>query len=85
MENTGEIVITLASTEKRYPLERLSLTFDSTDSEVLDALQPVLLEEEGFNIREEQRDGYFTIKRVHNEETDTRTIYVFPKSTAGAL
>ena len=76
---TGEIIITLANVEKRYPYEKLSVSFESSDSQILDALAPVLLEEEGFNIKEEQSEGYYTIKRVQ----DSKNIYVFPKSTAG--
>ena len=79
MDTTGEIIVTLASNEKHYSYERLSVSYDSTDSEILDALSPVLMEEEGFNIKEEQRDGYFTIKRVDS----SKNTYVFPKSTAG--
>lgn len=77
----GEVIVTLSSEEKRYDYERLAVSYDSSDEEILNALQPVLLEEEGFDIREEQRDGYFTIKRVESSQN----IYVFPKSTAGVL
>ncbi len=77
----GEVIVTLSSTEKHYAYDQLSVGYDSTDKEILDALKPVLLEDEGFNIEEEQEDGYFTIKRVDSSQN----IYVFPKSTAGAL
>jgi len=79
MENQGKIIITLASTEKEYEYDRLDVTFDSSDEEILKAVSPVILEEEGFDINEEQEDGYFTIKRVE----DSKNIYIFPKSTAG--
>ncbi len=79
MENQGEIIITLASTEKHYQYEDLGVTYESSDSEILNALQPILMEEEGFNIKEEQEDGYYTLKRVE----DSHNIYVFPKSPAG--
>lgn len=75
----SEVIVTMASSEKHYAFDKLSIGFNSTDSEILDALAPVLLEEEGFDIRQEQRDGYFTIKKVD----DSQNIYVFPKSTAG--
>jgi len=75
----SEVIVTMASSEKHYPFDKLSIGFNSTDEEILDALAPVLLEEEGFDIRQEQRDGYFTIKKVD----DSQNIYVFPKSTAG--
>ena len=76
----GEVIITLSSTEKHYSFEQLGITFESTDAEILSALKPVLLEEEGFNIEEEQEDGYFTIKRVDSSQN----LYVFPKSTSGS-
>jgi hypothetical protein len=76
---TGEIIVTLTATEKHYSYADLSLTFDSSDQEILDALQPVLLEEEGFDIKEEQDEGAYTIKRVES----SKNIFIFPKSTAG--
>ena len=75
----AEVIVTLSSTEKHYDFESLEINFDSTDEEVLEALKPVLMESEGFDIDEEYEDGYFTIKRVE----DSENIYVFPKSTAG--
>lgn len=79
--STGEIIVTMSSSEKHYSYDSLNVGFESTDKEILDALEPVLLEEEGFDIKEEQEEGYFTIKRVDSSQN----IYVFPKSTAGAL
>lgn len=76
---TGEIIVTLASSERHYNYSDLNVNYSSTDSEILDALQPVLLEDEGFNIREEQEEGLYTIKRVDSSQN----IYIFPKSTAG--
>ncbi len=75
----SEIIVTLASTEKHYPFDRLSVDFNTPDDELLAALEPVLLEEEGFNIHDNYEDGRFTIKRVE----DSQNIFVFPKSTAG--
>lgn len=76
---TGEIIVTLASSEKHYSYSDLGVTYQSSDSEILDAIEPVLREEEGFNIREEQEEGLYTIKRVDSSQN----IYIFPKSTAG--
>lgn len=79
MDTPGEIIVTLASEDKHFSYDRLSVGYESTDQEVLDALAPVLLEEEGFDIRNELTNGAFTIKRADNSQN----IYVFPKSTAG--
>mgnify|MGYP001609191283 FL=1 len=78
-EPTGEIIVTLASKELKYSYEQLGVTFESSDSEILDALQPVVLEEEGFDIKEVQDEGAYTLKRVD----ESKNIYLFPKSTAG--
>lgn len=78
-ERTGNITVVLSNDEKHYEFEALGVTFESTDAEILDALYPVLMEEEGFNIKEEQAEGYYTLKR----QQDSKNIFVFPKSTAG--
>ena len=78
MENTGEIIITLSSTERHFAFDRLGLTFNSTDSEILNAIKPVILEEEGFDM-DDREDEYFTVKKVES----SGNCYVFPKSVAG--
>lgn len=75
----GEIVVVLNSTEKHFPYADFSVTFDSTDKEILDAIAPRLLEEEGFDIREQQEEGLYTVKK----QEDSGNCYIFPKSTAG--
>ena len=75
MENNGEIIVTLASDEKHYEYERLSVSFDSSDEEIIEAVNPVLEEEEGTSL--DLSD--WTVKRVES----SKNIYVFPKSTAG--
>lgn len=77
----AEIIITLENEEKHYDFERLSVDFNSSDSEILSAVSPVVLEETGFDIDEDNEDNYFTVKRVE----DSQNIYIFPKSTAGVL
>lgn len=76
----GEIIVTLANAEKHYNYGQLGIGYDSTDQEILDAIKPVLLEEEGFNIEEEQDGEVFTIKRVDSSQN----IFLFPKSVAGS-
>lgn len=83
MENAGQITVTLASVEKHYGYDRLGVEFNSTDAEILNALAPVLQEEEGFDIRQEQAEGHYTIKRTTDPDTGAQNVYVFPKSIAG--
>lgn len=79
MEETGEIIVTLANDEKHYSYDRLSVDYNSSDREILEALAPTLLEEEGFDV--ENSEETFTVKRVDS----SHNIYVFPKSTAGTF
>ncbi len=73
---TGQILITLESEEKTYQYDALGLTYDSTDSEILDAVAPIVEEETGVDILEE---GLFTVKKVES----SHNIFIFPKSPAG--
>ena len=77
-ETQGEIIVVLESAEKHYSYEQLGLTFESSDKEVLDALQPVILEETGINILEDEEELY-TVKRVE----ESKSTFLFPKSPAG--
>lgn len=76
---TGAIIITLESSDKTYQYEDYGVTYDSSNDEIISALQGTLLEEEGFNLQSEYADGNWTVKRADN----SRNIYIFPKSTAG--
>lgn len=76
----AEIIITLENEEKHYDFERLSVDFNSSDSEILSAVSPVVLEETGFDMDENNEDNYFTVKRVDSSQN----IYLFPKSVAGS-
>lgn len=79
-EQTGEIVLILNSTEKHFQYADFNLTFESTDKEVLDALSPRVLEEEGFNLNASIDDQEYTIKR----QEDSKMCFIYPKSTAGS-
>ena len=76
---TGEIIVVLESGERRYSYDQLGLTFESEDQVVMDALQPLILEETGINIREEDNENLYTIRRVE----ETHNLFCFPKSPAG--
>lgn len=78
-QSNGRIIVTLASKDREFTFEELRLNFESTDQEILDALSPIILEEEGLDIKEEQSEGYYTIRRAEN----SGNIYLFPKSIAG--
>lgn len=74
---TGRIIVTLESQEVPLEYATLGVTFESSDSEILEAVAPVVQEETGVDILE---DGLFTIKKVES----SHNTYAFPKSPAGA-
>ncbi len=75
-ENAGRIIVTLGSREHEYDFEDYDLTFESSDSEIIEALKPVF-EEEGIAL--DGLDEMYVVKR----QEDSGNIYIFPKSTAG--
>jgi len=77
--NEGEITITLESEERKYSYDQLGVDYNSSDREIIDALDSMLLEDVGINIADEFDNGNWSIKKVDS----SHNIYVFPKSTAG--
>lgn len=75
----GEIIVTLESDEKHFSFEDFNITFDSTPEEILDAVSPAILEQFGVNIKEDQGDYIYTVKKVES----SGNVYIFPKSPAG--
>jgi hypothetical protein len=74
----SEIIITLESQEKHYSFEDLGVTFESSNDEILKAVQPVILETTGVNISEDD-DQLYTVKKIE----ESKNVYIFPKSPAG--
>ena len=81
--NQGEVTVTLESVDHKYTYDQLGIDTDASDQQVIEALTPVILEQEGIDISTAYRNGAYTVKRTTNGETGSENIYVFPKSTAG--
>lgn len=77
-ETGGKIIVTVESEDREYSFEDLSLTFESTSQEILDAVRPIILEDTGVNI-DEDGENLYTVKKAEN----SGNVYVFPKSPAG--
>jgi hypothetical protein len=76
----NKIVVSVAGEDEFLDYERFSLTFDSTEQDVLNAIRPLILEK--YNQDIQSHDGswlYKTRKAVTN-----RNIHVIPNSTAGS-
>lgn len=78
-EPTGEIIVTLESTERHLQYDALGVSYNSSDEEIMNAISPLILEEFGINLQEEGEEGLYTLKRVES----SKNIFCFPKSTAG--
>ena len=74
----GQIIVTMESQEKAYEYEALGVSFDSTPEEILAAVQPVVLEEFGLNIKDEGGNYIYMAKKL----TSNESFVLFPKSVA---
>jgi len=75
----ADITVVIQSEDREYDFDQLDLTFESSDEEIIEALQPVVLEDTGFNIKEEDGTTLFTVHKAEN----SGKITVYPKSAAG--
>lgn len=80
-EQTGEIIITLDSDEKHFQFEDFNIDYNTPSDEILEAVYQPILEEFGVNIKEDQGDFVYTVKKVEK----SGNVYIFPKSPAGTL
>lgn len=78
MQNEGNITVILEGEDRTFSYESLGISYDSSDQEVVDALNPIF-EEEGINLKDEFENGGYTLKRSDNSQN----IHLYPKSTAG--
>ena len=74
----GQIIVTMENQEKAYDYETLGVSFDSTPEEILAAVQPVVLEEFGLNIKDEGGSYIYLAKKL----TSNESFVLFPKSVA---
>lgn len=75
----NEIVITMDGRDIVLPLDSLSISMESTDSQILDAIRPVMREREGFDIADTRGEFSYSVRKASN----SNTIYVYPKPVAG--
>jgi len=73
----SEIIVTLENEEKVYSFDSLGVSFESSPEEILTAVQPVILEESGLNIKPDDIFIY-TAKKIER----TGNVLLFAKSTA---
>lgn len=74
-EVRNEVIVTMDGREIDIPLASLSLTMQSTDTEVLNAIRPLLREREGFDILDSNTDFTYSIRKSMAQAT----IFVYPK------
>ena len=77
--NGGDVVITVEGRDIRIPMDSLSVNIDSSERIILDAIMPVVRDNENLDIR----DGYGTYTYTVRKALNSNTIYVYPKPVAG--
>jgi hypothetical protein len=78
-DQTGIINLLLESQSYDFQYADFGLTPESSQEEVVQALQANVLENYGFNLEQAIQDGSYIMKRAEN----SNNTYFFPKSTAG--
>ena len=75
-EVVGKIIVTVESEDHEFEYEELSVSFESTPEEIIEALKdPVLEKTDGVDITE---DDIYVVRKSEN----SGMIYVHPKSPA---
>lgn len=74
-EFRGIVSITINGNDQELALESLGLTMDSTEQEILNAVQGVIRE----NLSDDEGDSTYTVRKSLN----TGIIHVYPKPVAG--
>jgi len=75
----GMIRVTVAGQDKDYQYHELGVTFESTDNEILEAVNRDVSEALGVNLLAGFTSGDYIIKR----STNSHNIAIFPASPAG--
>lgn len=76
----GEVIVTLEGRElDPIPMESIGITIDSTNRQILDAVRGSVLEMTGVDLRDEQEEYAFAVRKALN----TGRIFIYPKPVAG--
>jgi len=78
-EVRNEVVVTVGGRDVRIPLDSLSLTMDSSERDVLNAIRTVVQSRENVDIQDDTGVFSFSVRKALN----SNTIYVYPKPVAG--
>jgi uncharacterized protein YxjI len=78
-EVRNEVIITVNGRDIKIPLESLSLTIDSSDRDILNAVRPVIQGRESLDIQDDTGTYSYTVRKAMN----SNSIYIYPKPVAG--
>jgi hypothetical protein len=78
-EIRNEVVVTIEGQDSRIPMESLSLTMDSSETVILNAIRPMMREIRDLDMADDDGEMSYTVRKALN----SNTIYVYPKPVAG--
>ena len=76
---SGDIVITVEGKDIRIPMNSLSIDINTSERLILDAIMPVVRDNENLDIRDSYGTYTYTVRKALN----SNTVYVYPKPVAG--
>ena len=74
----NSVIVTVNQQDQQFTLEQLGLTMESTNQEVLNAVQGIITEM-GQSLQDDDRDFVYQVVKA----TNSNNIYVVPKSDWG--
>ena len=78
-EVTDKIIICIEGQDWIQDIGSSPITFDSTETEILEAIRPGVQEKFDVDIKDDNSGWLYKVRKA----TDNRNIYILPNSTAG--
>lgn len=75
-----KIIVCVDGSDFIRDLNEVGISFDAPESEIRDAIRPIIREEKGVDIYDEDNNAWLYKIR---KSVDSRNIHVIPNSTAG--
>lgn len=78
-EVQNKIIVCIDGSDYIRDYESLELTFDSSEADILNAIRPIIQEEKGVDIKDEDHGWLYKVRK----STDSKNVYILPNSVAG--
>ena len=78
-EVTDKLIICINGEDWILPYDDFGITFNSTETEIMEAIRPAIQEQFDVDIKDEESGWLYKTRKA----TNTHNVYIVPNSTAG--